>query len=427
VSTAERELLRELFATGVAAVDPERAVGTALAEPGASAASERCVAIAAGKAAHAMARGWHARAGAPRVGLIVAREPGLAPPGWQARVGAHPLPTLASAEAGAHALEVAARATPDETLVVLLSGGASALLTAPLAGLALEELRSVTDLLLRSGAEIGELNCVRKHLNAVSGGRLAAASPAREIVVLALSDVLGDDLATIGSGPCAADPTTFGDAIAILERRRVWDAAPLAVREHLVRGARGALAESLKPGDPRLARVHARVIASNATALAAVIAAGRDRGLDVVVASDALRGEARTLGHQLARRALALRGARDALLVAGGEPSVVVRGAGRGGRCQELALAAALALAGEQGVTLLAAGTDGSDGPTDAAGAFADGASVARGAAAGAEAENALRDNDAHGFFAREGGLLRTGPTGTNALDLVLVAISARP
>jgi glycerate-2-kinase len=433
VSEAARRLLRELFQAGLEAVEPGRAVrvaitpvGTACEVAGLRIDPARCTVIAVGKAAHAMARAWHERLGPPRAGLVVARESGLAPAGWETHVGGHPLPEAASAAAGALALRLAGEAAPDETLVVLLSGGASALLATPLPGVSLADLRALTELLLRSGAEIGELNCVRKHLTAASGGRLALASPARDIAVLALSDVLGDDLGTIGSGPCAPDPTTFADALAVLRRRGIWTAAPAAIRATLERGARGEIDESLKPGAPALARVRSRVIASNARALDAVLAAARARGLEAVLASAALRGEARALGRELAQRALTLRGARDALLVAGGEPSVVVRGSGRGGRCQELALGAALALAGEPGIMLLAAGTDGSDGPTDAAGAFADGETVARGRAAALDARAALADNDAYAFFAGEGGLFRTGPTGTNALDLVLVAVRAR-
>ncbi len=244
--------------------------------------------------------------------------------------------------------------------------------------------------------------------------------------VLAISDVLGDDVATIGSGPFAPDATSFADAIAVLAAREAWAAAPPGVRAHLERGARGEIAESPKPGAAAFARVQHRIIANNDTALAAAERAAQVCGLVSVRFERALRGEARALGAELAARALGSRGARPLLLIAGGEPTVHVRGSGRGGRCQELALAAALTLGDERGITLLAAGTDGSDGPTEAAGAFADGETVGRGRAAGVLAEDALRANDAHGFFAREGGLFETGPTGTNALDLVLVWVAPR-
>jgi glycerate-2-kinase len=417
-----RALLRDVFAAALAALDPYAAVARALAREAAP-PGERCAALAAGKAAIAMARAWHECAGAPRAGLVVSREPGAAPDGWRALVGGHPLPTEASAEAGRAAVALARAAEPGELLIVLLSGGASALLTAPQPGLTQRELRATTELLLRAGAEIGELNCVRKHLTLASGGRLAAATRASACRVLALSDVLGDEVATIGSGPCAPDPTTFADAERVLRARGVWDAAPRAVREHVERGVRGETAETPKPGAECFARVRHEIVASNATALDAAATRARALGIAVTRRALPLRGEARDVGAQLAREALALRGDGRRLLLAGGETTVTVRGDGRGGRSQELALGAALALRGEPGIALLAAGTDGSDGPTDAAGAFADGQTIARASARGAEAHAALERNDAYGFFEREGGLVRTGATGTNALDLALVLL----
>jgi glycerate-2-kinase len=238
--------------------------------------------------------------------------------------------------------------------------------------------------------------------------------------------VLGDDFGTIGSGPCAADPTRYADAIAVLERRGLLAAIPEAVRAHLAAGAAGRQPESVKPGDPILQRVRHRRVATNRDALAAAAASGRALGLAVHVLGDGLRGEARELGLRLAALARSARPQhRPSLLIAGGEPTVTVRGGGRGGRAQELALAAAIALDGQCGVNLLAAGTDGSDGPTDAAGAFADGGTVARAAALALDARACLEDNDAHGFFTREGGCFRSGPTGTNVMDLVLVRVEA--
>jgi glycerate-2-kinase len=442
-SGASRALLRECFAAGLRAVDARAAVLRAVHGEGNSlrigdmparfAVDPRGAhVLAAGKAAIAMARAWHECAGAPRMGLAIAREPGRLPPPWRVLVGGHPLPTEASEVAGRAALGFAATVPADAELVVLLSGGASALMSAPLPGLTLGDLREATELLLRSGAEIDELNCVRKHLVAVSGGRLAEATTARVTVVLVVSDVIDDDLGTIGSGPCAADPTTFEDAIASLQRRDVWDRVPAAVRAHLERGAAGEIPETPKAGSKRFARVRHHVAANNRAALAA-IAARASALSDLLVASvpEPIRGEAREVGGEVVRRALAERGpqvgaGKRMLWIAGGESTVTVRGGGRGGRCQELALAAALALEGARGVTLLAAGTDGSDGPTDAAGAFADGETVARGRAAGVDAKDALARNDAYGFFTREGGLFKTGPTGTNALDIVLVLVEPR-
>jgi glycerate-2-kinase len=427
---AARELLRDIFDAALAAVRPDAAVARAIARRGEGVfvaeraiESARCVVLAAGKAAHGMAGAWHEQVGAPRAALLVARESAEAPPGWREWIAGHPVPNEASERAGHAALDLAASARGDETLAVLLSGGASALLSAPLPGLTLADLRATTELLLRSGAEIGELNCVRKHLTAASGGRIAAAAGARELIVLAISDVIGDDLATIGSGPCAPDPTTFEDAIAVLRERGIWLEAPERVRSQLERGARGEAPESPKPGDPIFARVYHRILAANRDALAAAEACARERGISVHRSREPLRGEARDVGAAFARRALALRSGQPQLLLAGGETTVTVRGAGRGGRCQELALGAALALAEVRGVTLLAAGTDGSDGPTDAAGAFADGDTIARGRAAGVDAQAALARSNAYAFFASESGLLRTGATGTNALDVVLALV----
>jgi glycerate-2-kinase len=429
-----RAELEALFRAALRAVDPGEAVRRALAREGSRLGvagvllpdDARCVVLAAGKAAAAMAAAFEREAG-ERVarGLVITKDGhGLPLAKLGLREAAHPLPDARSEAAGAEALALAASASADETLVVLLSGGASALTSCPLPGLRLEELRETTDLLLRAGAEIGELNCLRKHLTRVAGGRLAAASRAREIVVLAISDVMGDDWATLGSGPCAPDPSSYADALAVLRRRGLSEKVPAAVRRHLEAGAAGLRPESAKPGDPALARVRRLFVASNRDALAAAREAGRARGLAVHVLTERLRGEARHVGRRLAALARALRPGPPRLLLAGGEPTVTVRGRGRGGRAQELALAAALELAGERRVALLAAGTDGSDGPTPAAGAFADGATLARGAAAGVDARAALAENDAYGFFAREGGCFVTGPTGTNVMDLVLVRVS---
>jgi glycerate-2-kinase len=246
---------------------------------------------------------------------------------------------------------------------------------------------------------------------ATGAGDCVAAGPPGEI---------GDDPAVIASGPCTADPSRYADALGVLARRGLRERVPPAVLAHLEAGARGGRDESAKPGDPALARVAFRVLASNRDALAAACDAARREGVPAVVLTGALRGEAREVGARLAALARASAPRRATLLAAGGETTVTVRGAGLGGRCQELALAAALGLAGDARAALLAAGTDGSDGPTDAAGAFADGATAAR---APREAARALAENDSHRFFAGEGGLFRTGPTRTNALDLVLLLL----
>jgi glycerate 2-kinase len=382
--------------------------------------------VAAGKAAAAMARALEDWAGDRIADGVAVTKDGHGLP--LARIplleAAHPVPDARSESAARAVLGVAGRARPDDWLVVLLSGGASSLLAAPLPGLGLEDVRRTTELLLASGAPIEELNAVRKHLTEPAGGRLALATGAARIVVLAISDVLGDAPAVIGSGPCAADPSRYEDALAALARRGLLARVPAVVRRHLEAGARGERPESAKPGAAVFERVRFHVLAASRDALAAACQEARQRGVPAIVVSAALRGEAREAGLRLARLARCARPARSTLLAAAGETTVRVRGAGRGGRCQELALAAALALEGDPRIALLAAGTDGTDGPTDAAGAFADGGSVARGRAAGRDAAADLAANDAYGFFAAEGGLLRTGPTRTNALDLTLVHVA---
>ncbi|HEX2485387.1 MAG TPA: DUF4147 domain-containing protein [Myxococcota bacterium] len=425
-----RALLERCFAAALARVDAQAAVRRALARDGgvlriageAVPADARIHVVAAGKAAAAMARAFEDVAGdLVAGGVAVTRDGGELPLRClELRSASHPVPDARSAAAGAAVLAAAAAAAPGDWLVVLLSGGASALLAHPLAGLGAADLRATTAALLASGAPIEELNAVRKHVAAVTGGRLAQATRAARVAVLALSDVLGDDPAVIASGPCSADPTTYADSLAILARRGVGARVPAAVVAHLEAGARGERAESAKPGDPALARVSYRVLASNRDALAGANAAARDAGAAALVVTDALRGEARLAGVRLAALARAARPARPTLLAAGGETTVTVRGAGLGGRCQELALAAAGRLAGLENATLLAAGTDGSDGPTDAAGAFADGGTLAR---ARLDPERALAENDSHRFLAAAGDLFRTGPTRTNALDLALLLV----
>jgi glycerate 2-kinase len=429
--SAPRAFLERCFRAALARVDGGRAVLAAVERGGdrLTIAGERVPpgvrlrVVAAGKAAAAMALAFESRAQDRIAGGLVVTKDGHGEPALRLRLreAAHPVPDARSEAAGEEAVAEAAAAGPDEWLVVLLSGGASALLSAPLPGLALADVRRTTELLLASGAPIGELNAVRKHLTQASGGRLAAATRAARVVVLAISDVLGDPPDAIGSGPCSPDPTRFADALAILAARGIAADVPAAVRAHLAAGARGERAESPKAGDPAFAGVRHAVLASNGDAMAAAGDAARAAGVAVRVVTRGLTGEARDAGRKLAALALAAAPAAEILLIAGGETTVTVRGPGRGGRSQELALAAALALEGRASATLLAAGTDGSDGPTDAAGAFADGATVARGRAAGRDAAADLAANDSHAFFAAEGGIFRTGPTRTNALDLVLI------
>jgi glycerate-2-kinase len=339
----------------------------------------------------------------------------------------HPVPDARCEAAARAALALVARVRPADVLLVLLSGGASSLLACPSRGLSLDDIAKCTSLLLAAGADIEQMNAVRKHLSEVSGGRLAAAAGAGRIEVLVISDVPGDRFDVIGSGPFSGDPTTFSDARAVFETFGLTNRIPRRVAEHLAAGARGEIAETPTPGAAHFDRVRTHLLASNFTALEAAGEAARKLGWRPVLRPGCLRGEARNAGRRLAALAAAVDAALDSgeprCLVAGGETIVTVRGAGRGGRNQELALAAASGIAGRRSVAMLAAGTDGGDGPTDAAGAFADAGTVARGRAEGVSAEAALADNDSNGFFRAEGGLFVTGPTGTNVMDLALVVI----
>ncbi len=429
-----RAELEVIFRAALAEVTPQRALAAhvvrsadALSIAGRPLAhGAQLFALAAGKAAAAMAHEFERVAG-DRIarGLAVSKD-GYALPlvRFESVLAGHPLPDERSASAAARALALVAEARNEDVVVLLLSGGASALLSAPLVGLSVADLRATNDLLLRAGADIAGVNAVRKHLTRVSGGRLAAASAAGRIEVLAICDVPGDDAGVFASGPCAPDASRYADAIAVLQRCGAWQDAPPGVRAHLEAGARGERAESCKPGAPELAAVHHTWVANLARALGAAEAAARARGLRCQRIPEELSGEAREVGARLAAHALALSAREPQLLVVGGETTVQVgAGQGRGGRCQELALAAAIALAGTPGVTLLASGTDGSDGPTDAAGAFADGESVERARRAGRDAAADLATHDSYGFFSAEGGLFRTGPTGTNVADIVLIAV----
>lgn len=338
----------------------------------------------------------------------------------------HPLPGPDGVVAAGRVVEVVRAAKEEDLVLCLISGGSSALLCLPAEGLALEDKVAATDLLLRSGASIGEINAVRKHLSAVKGGQLARAAYPARVVGLVVSDVLGNPLDVIGSGPLSPDPTTYGDALGVLGRYGLLNRVPQAVRHRLERGAAGELPETPKPGDPVFDRVSLHVVASVVEGVEGAKAEADRLGYRTLILTTWMEGEAREVGRMVAALAreevLKDRPAsKPACLIMGGEPTVTVRGDGRGGRNQELALAAALGLAGLEGVLVATLATDGTDGPTDAAGAFADGATVGRGRSQGLEAERYLANNDSYTFFEALGDLIRTGPTGTNVNDLVVV------
>jgi hydroxypyruvate reductase len=334
---------------------------------------------------------------------------------------AHPIPDAAGIQAAHQVRELLRELNARDLLIVTVSGGASALLSAPTEPITLTAKQKTTDLLLRAGADIFQLNAVRKHLSFLKGGRLAALAYPATVVSLLLSDVIGDPLDVIGSGPTAPDPTTFADAIQVLEKFRIVARTPKAVVDLLQRGARGEIPETPKPGDPLFANVYNIVAGSNALALKAAARQAGALGYRPRILSSVVSGEAREVAPA---HAAILRGARrPACLLAGGETTVTVKGKGKGGRNQEFALAAAIELDGLPGVLALCAGTDGTDGPTDAAGAIATGKSIARATRLGLDPAKYLANNDSYTFFESLGDLVKTGPTGTNVMDIeVLLA-----
>jgi glycerate 2-kinase len=429
------ELARSMFAAAVAAVQPtglmrrltfsDRGVAfeDAVLEP-----SGRLVLAAIGKAAPGLAKAFLTRTRRmPDVvfvlapdGVPVAEE--LLP---ATRRASHPLPDQRGEAGTAELLALVSSLAAQDGVVLLLSGGGSALLAQPLEGMRRSDVTSLTGALLAAGADIHELNAVRKHLLAAAGGRLAAACPAA-LLTLAISDVPGDDLATIASGPTVADPTTFAEALTVLRRRALVAGFPNVVA-FLERGAGGTLPESPKRGDGTLARSRARLLGSSREALAAAAQVAREAGFSVLEVTRRMRGEARELGVCLAGLAASAGKGDATTLLFAGETTVTVRGRGRGGRNLEVALGAALAMVGGAERCILAAGTDGVDGAAPAAGAVVDGNTVGRGLRRGRNAAAALAENDSWGFFEDLEEAIVTGPTGTNVADLAFVLVQGRP
>ncbi len=412
MSDDPRLLLRRLLDVALASAQPAQCLPPHLPEPPAG----RTVVVGAGKAAATMARAVEEHWAGPLEGLVVTRYGHRVP---TARIevveAAHPVPDAGGREAAARILSLAEGLSADDLALCLISGGGSALLTLPAPGIELADKQAMTGALLRSGAAIGEINCVRKHLSAIKGGRLGAACYPARVVSLLISDVPGDDPAVIGSGPTVPDPSTFADALAVLHKYGI--AEPAAVIRHLESGAH----ETPKQDDPRLAEAETRIVATPAMALAAAAEAAREAGYEPVILGDALEGEARTLARDHAR--LARDAAPGTVLLSGGEATVTVTGAGRGGPNAEYALALASALDGAPGVFATACDTDGIDGTEDNAGALVTPDTLARAREAGEDAAARLATNDAYGFFAGLGDLVMTGPTLTNVNDFRAILV----
>ncbi|HEY3458139.1 MAG TPA: glycerate kinase [Bryobacteraceae bacterium] len=386
-------------------------------------AFDRIFLISIGKAAVEMAAAVQSVAGKWLAGGVAITKHGHAQRRLQ-RIAiieaGHPIPDIPGIRAAHQVRAMLRELNARDLLLVTVSGGASALLSAPADPVTLAAKQKTTNLLLRAGADIFQLNAVRKHLSFLKGGRLAALAYPATVVSLLLSDVIGDPLDVIGSGPTAPDPTTFADAIRVLEKFKIVARTPKAVLDLLRHGARGKIAETPKPGDPLFQNVYNIVAGSNALALAAAARQARSLGYRTRIVSKNVSGEARDVAPahiEVLRKTVK----RPACLLAGGETTVTVKGKGKGGRNQELALAAAIALDGLPDVLALCAGTDGADGPTDAAGAIATGDTVARARRLGLDPVDFLRNNDSYTFFSALGDLVKTGPTGTNVMDIEIL------
>lgn len=424
-SSDPRALLRAMFDAAVASAQPAVVVPPHLPAQLPPPSTGRLIVIGAGKASAAMARAVEDHWTGPLEGLVVTRY-GYGVPCARIEIveAAHPVPDQAGLDAARRLQALVAGLRPDDLVLCLMSGGGSALLPSPAAGLTLADKQAVNIALLKSGASIAEMNCVRRHLSALKGGRLAAACHPARVVTLLISDVPGDSLPDIASGPTVADPTTCAEALAILDRYRI--AVPAAARALLESGA----GETVKPGDPRLARAETRLVSSPQMGLEAAARVARAAGFTPLILGDSLEGEAREVGRVMAgiARQVASYGQpakAPCVLLSGGETTVTVRGTGRGGRNVEFLLALALALQGHPGIHALAGDTDGVDGLEEIAGAVITPDTLARARTLGINAAARLDDNDGHGFFAALGDAVITGPTLTNINDFRAVLIEA--
>lgn len=421
-----QRLLRDSFDAAVAAADPLRIVAAHLPAPP---TRGRTLVVGAGKAAASMAAAVEAAwpADAALSGLVVTRYAhGCPTTRVQVIEAGHPVPDTAGEQAAAEILAQVQALSADDLLLVLVSGGGSSLLSLPVESVPMSDLKAVTQALLASGAPIGDMNIVRRHLSRIQGGRLALASKA-PVVALVISDVTGDDPSAIASGPCAADASTYADAIAVLRRWRVEP--PPSVRAHLEAGAAGRIDETPKPGDARLAHADNRVIATAHRSLKAAAQVFAAAGVRTAILGDTVTGEARDVASTYAAlvREIAEHDApfaRPVALISGGECTVTVRGHGRGGRCAEFLLALAAELDGVSGVHAIAADTDGIDGSEDNAGALLRPDTAARARALGLDARARLDDNDGWGYFSALGDLIVTGPTRTNVNDYRAIVIA---
>jgi glycerate 2-kinase len=435
-----RTSARGIFEAAVRAVDPAEAIrrhvaldGTRLAigrERVDLAGIRQIVVVGLGKAAAPMAAAVEEILGDRITRGVVVTKYGHVQPTRTIRIheAGHPVPDDAGIAGAQAVLDHVKGLGAGDLVLVLISGGGSALTPAPADGITLAQKQVLTKALLACGADIREMNTLRKHVSRIKGGQLArAAAPAR-VFTLILSDIVGDPLDAIASGPTVPDPRTYADALGILDKYQIRQQIPASVRTHLEAGAAGKVPETPKPDDPLFVRVKSVMVASNIQALEAAQVEAQRRGLQAMILSSFIEGETREIARMHAALALEARSSGYPIrppvcLITGGETTVTLKGQGKGGRNQEFALAAALDIAGLPDVVILSAGTDGTDGPTDAAGALADGDTVSRALSLGLNPRAALDGNDAYPFFERLGDLIVTGPTRTNVMDVRLVLV----
>lgn len=430
---------KEIYYAGLKAVDPYRCVAAwtdtikGYLRAKRTPPCERVVSVAFGKAAYSMTAAVADSLKNIALSGIVLTKYGYSghhglPDSIDVYEGGHPVPDKNGMEATKRILEILADAD-DRTLVVcLISGGASALLVAPLNDISLSDKQGVTELLLKSGASIQEINTVRKHISAAKGGRLAEIAHPARLISFVLSDVIGDRLDVIGSGPTVPDESLYSDAVEVLDKYDLLKKIPPSVAKVLKEGLAGRLPETPKPESSLFQRSETIIVGNNGKATSAARMRAVELGYEATVTSSAVEGEAVAVGLDLARRALSLKrvaqfGRKRLCFISGGETTVTVRGDGKGGRNTELALAFAIEVAGVEGITLLSAGTDGTDGPTDAAGAVVDGKTLTGPTNWGVDPVKYLKNNDSYTFFKAVGGLFMTGPTGTNVMDLQVLLI----
>jgi glycerate-2-kinase len=427
-----RRVLKDIFYAALKAVDPYEAVRARkdiLADKFEKGGFRRIYLLGFGKAACPMARAVEEILPVDR-GIVITKYghcyEEFKPEASEVYEAGHPIPDQKGMDATNKLLDMVQNLDSETLIVCLVSGGGSALLTSPLEGITLQEKREATDLLLRAGADIFELNTVRKHISCVKGGRLAQILYPAKVIALILSDVIGDKLDVIASGPTAPDSSSFSDALRVLRKHNLTDELPESIIETLEKGSGGMISECMREGDICSRNVENIIVGCNRIALEAGKSKAGSLGYHREILSSELTGEASEIGGWLVSRAKEIRKAvpgEKVCIISGGETTVTVRGSGKGGRNTELALSAAMALDGMKGFTFLSAGTDGTDGPTDAAGAIVDGDSIQTARELGMDAREYLQNNDTYTFFRETGDIFVTGPTGTNVMDIQIMLI----